>query len=88
MHTLEGLYYESDVRETIKTLPNDLDALYANLTRILIGELIATQLREDTITHLRYWTWSKSAQICPDPSVDVSSSASLEAGGVGKWYYT
>ncbi len=53
LHTLEGLYYESDVRETIKTLPNDLDALYANFTRILVGELIAIQLREDTITYSR-----------------------------------
>ena len=53
MHTLEGLYYESDVRETIKTLPNDLDELYANLTEKVVGELIVFQLREDTITYLR-----------------------------------
>ena len=53
MHTLEGLYYESDVRETIKKLPNDLDALYANLTGELVGGLIVYQLREDTITYLR-----------------------------------
>lgn len=53
LHTLEGLYYESDVRETIKTLPNDLDALYASLARILVRELIATQIREDNITYLR-----------------------------------
>ena len=53
LHTLEGLYFESDIRETIKTLPNDLDALYANLPRILVGELIFTQLRADTITNLR-----------------------------------
>ena len=44
MYTLEGLYYESDVRETIKTLPDGLDALYANLTGNLLGELIVTQL--------------------------------------------
>ena len=53
LHTLEGLYYESDIRGTIKTLPNDLDALYANLARTLVGELISTQLRADSITNLR-----------------------------------
>ena len=53
LYTLENLYYEFDVRETIKTLPDGLDALYAKLTGNLVHELIVTQLREDTIAYLR-----------------------------------
>ena len=52
LYTLEGLFYEHDVRETIKTLPNGLDALYVNLNRKLVDELTVTQLRKNTITYL------------------------------------
>ena len=53
LYTLEGLYYESDVREAIKTLPNGLDALYVNLAEKPVDGLTVTQLRKDTITYLR-----------------------------------
>ena len=53
LYTLEGLYYDSDVKEAIKTLPEGLDALYASFTETSVHELTVTQLRKDTITYLR-----------------------------------